>query len=95
MDHNQTFEKYNEIMVLASSKRQTLDSISNKDLEAINEFLNFQINQIDSLLDEIDYLISNYQNLEVEIEPHELNEMEHDLNNLRKDYVEFSKNLEI
>ncbi len=93
-DLNRIFDDYNEIMIFASSNRQKISLIEEKtnfknteEFMHLMDFMQFQVAKIDSVLGIIDDLLSDYHQMAIEIEPHELNGMEHDLEVVKKEYV--------
>jgi hypothetical protein len=94
MDLNRIFDDYNEVMIFASSTKQKLNLIEENDgfknseeSEHLVEFMEFQIAKIESILLAIDDLLSNYHQINIEIEPHELNGMEQDIASVKKEYI--------
>jgi hypothetical protein len=94
MDLNRIFDDYNEIMIFASSNKQKISLIDQKtdfknseEYLHLIEFMEFQISKIDSVLLLIDDLLSNYHQMTIEIELHELNGMEQDLEAVKKEYL--------
>lgn len=87
---DQIFDEYNEIKISSTSK---LPQIRTKDLNEpseenknYKEFIAFQINKIDLVMDKIDHILDNYNELDFEIESYELNGMSKELISLRKEY---------
>lgn len=100
-DLNRIFDDYNEIMIFASSNRQKISLIEEKtnfknteEFMHLMDFMQFQVAKIDSVLGIIDDLLSDYHQMAIEIEPHELNGMEHDLEVVKKEYVSILDSLE-
>ncbi|MDP1553611.1 MAG: hypothetical protein Q8M06_11430 [Methanobacteriaceae archaeon] len=87
---DQIFDEYNEIKISASAK---LPEIRTKNLNDSSEenkhyrdFIEFQINKIDLVLDKIDHIMDNYADLDFQIESYELNGMSKEIISLRKEY---------
>lgn len=85
------FDEYNEITVSSASKLPEIKAVDLKNSKEENvphyiEFIKFQINKIDLALDKIEYILDNYNQLDISIESYELNGMEKELISLRKEY---------
>ena len=87
---DQIFDEYNEIKISSTAK---LPEIRTKDLNDSSEenkhyrdFIAFQINKIDLVMDKIDHILDNYNELDFQIESYELNGMSKELISLRKEY---------
>lgn len=87
---DQIFDEYNEIKISSTAK---LPEIQTRDLNEpseenkyYKEFIAFQINKIDLVMDKIDHILDNYNELDFQIESYELNGMSKELISLRKEY---------
>ncbi|MDO9044721.1 MAG: hypothetical protein Q7U35_05375 [Methanobacteriaceae archaeon] len=85
------FDEYNEITVsstakLSEIKTKDLTDSTQEDVSHYIEYIKFQINKIDLVLDKIEHVLDNYNQLDIHIESYELSAMERELILLRKEY---------
>lgn len=88
---DQIFDEYNEIKISSTAKlpeirTRDLNNDPSEENNHYREFIKFQINKIDLVMDKIDHILDNYNELNFEIESYELNGMSKDLISLRKEY---------
>ncbi|MDO8870293.1 MAG: hypothetical protein Q7V10_06025 [Methanobacteriaceae archaeon] len=85
------FDEYNEINVsstakLSEIKTKDLTDSTQEDVSHYIDYIKFQINKIDLVLDKIEHVLDNYNQLDIHIESYELSDMERELILLRKEY---------
>ena len=71
------FEEYNEITVsstakLSEIKTKDLKDSKQEDVSHYLDYIKFQINKIDLVLDKIEHVLDNYNQLDIHIESYEL-----------------------